>query len=77
MIVRLFVNKWDTIPRLSHLSSNDPAFMDFVEDHVDILMSPKEADQIKYDAQRHCPAEANEICRRIIWKIDHFQEGER
>jgi hypothetical protein len=65
-VVYLLTSKWDRIGELNSLASDHPRFERFVLHHVDELMSPDQATQIRSSATGNCPSKARRFCGKLI-----------
>lgn len=61
----ILTKKWSSINRLEILTRNKE-FESFVLHHVNVLMSPEQADTISKFAHRECPANYSSLCLKII-----------
>lgn len=73
-IVSLLVDHWETVNELNALAKKHPTFEKFVLNHVDILMSPTQAQSIRTNAQKRCPAGIEALCKRIEYRMEHFAD---
>jgi len=64
-VVRILVDHWDTLPRLSELAANHQGFESFVLRHVDATVDGADLDKIRAKASHSCPAGQNDLCRRL------------
>jgi hypothetical protein len=64
-VARIFVEHWETLPRLSELSKKDAGFYRFAMKHVDATLNVDDLVKIKEDATRHCPSGLSNICREL------------
>ena len=69
-VARLLSEHWDGTRQLNRLASRDSGFERFVLRHVDVLMTPTQAANIRNNASRHCPADAVSLCKAIISSLN-------
>ena len=65
-VMELFAKKWETTPRLFVLISRDKGFEGFILNHIDATGDPDDIEKLRRNAQYHCPAQRNKICKLII-----------
>jgi hypothetical protein len=68
-IARLLSDQWNTANELNRLVSHDKDFEKFVLRHIDELMSPTQAENIRQNAEARCPSGAGRLCERITARI--------
>jgi hypothetical protein len=68
-VVSLLTERWPTVQALAKLARANREFGNFVLLHVDDLMSPDQGRTIIGNAEKHCPAGAKEICKRLAAKV--------
>lgn len=69
VVARLLSDHWNTVGDLVRLGVHDRGFEQFVLRHVDELMSPTQAENIRRNALSHCVPNGNNLCRAIISRI--------
>lgn len=65
-VMKLLANKWETTPRLFVLISRDNGFKEFVLNHINATGDPDDIEKLKKNAQYHCSAQRNDMCKLII-----------
>ena len=65
----LLSEHWPSVGLLARLARSDPQFGEFVLRHADSLMSPDQAKTIIVNAEKHCPAGARALCRRLDARV--------
>jgi hypothetical protein len=68
-VARLLGDKWGSVDQLNRLAARDKSFETFVLRHIDELMSPAQAKQIRDNAVERCPAHAAWLCGAIGVRI--------
>lgn len=69
VIASLLSDHWNSTDDLARLVSRDKRFEKFVMRHIDELMSPTQAKNIRKNAEAHCPSGAKQLCGNIIAEI--------
>lgn len=68
-VARLLSDHWNSTNQLNRLVSRDKDFERFVLRHIDELMSPAQAKNIRDNAEARCPSNAKRLCKRITARI--------
>lgn len=61
-VARILANRWDTLPRLAHLTGKDAEFRRFVLRHVDATNDTGDLQKIRTTAKTACPAGLRKLC---------------
>lgn len=69
-VARLLQTRWRSTLDLYRLAERDPKFEAFVLEHINGLMSPEQAREIRANARKNCPAKANELCKKLVHEIE-------
>jgi hypothetical protein len=64
-IVRLLADRWETLPVLSELSSQSPAFRRWVLSHLDCTVNAEDLEKIESHAKLNCPGHLENLCQEI------------
>jgi len=65
-VIRLLVDKWETLPKLSVLTRQNAAFETWVLSHIDSTLDPGDLQTTVDLATSQCPASESVLCRKIV-----------
>ncbi|WP_222889524.1 hypothetical protein [Enterobacter sp. C2] len=65
-VIRLLVDKWETLPKLSVLTRQNAAFETWVLSHIDSTLDSGDLQTTVNLATSQCPASESTLCRKIV-----------
>lgn len=65
-VIRLLVDKWNTLPELNTLVKKKPAFGEWVLNHVDSTLDSDDLQKAAHLATSQCPTTATMLCQQIV-----------
>lgn len=65
-VIRLLVDKWETLPKLSVLTRQNAAFETWVLSHIDSTLDSGDLQTAVNLATSQCPASESTLCRKIV-----------
>lgn len=65
-VIRLLVDKWETLPKLSVLTRQNAAFETWVLSHIDSTLDSGDLQTTVDLATSQCPASESTLCRKIV-----------
>jgi len=65
-VIRLLVDKWETLPKLSVLTRQNAAFETWVLGHIDSTLDSGDLQTTVDLATSQCPASESTLCRKIV-----------
>lgn len=71
-VARLLSGRWSSVGRLNRLVSKDTGFEKFILRHIDELMSPAQAENIRDNAEARCPLYATRLCKAIVARVNEL-----
>lgn len=74
-VVRILVEHWASLGRLSKFAKKDPSFLRFVYRHITSSADPEDLKRIQNNLKKHgCPAANCEICREVELAVIRARE---
>jgi hypothetical protein len=65
-VVRILVEHWASLGRLSKFAKKDPSFLRFIYRHITSSADPEDLKQILNNLKKHgCPTADCEVCREV------------
>jgi hypothetical protein len=64
-VARIFVDHWETLPRLISLTKTDLRFRKFVLRHINASDDSGDLEKIRLNSTKHCAAEFSGACAEI------------
>ncbi len=65
-VIRLLVDKWETLPKLSVLTRQNATFETWVLSHIDSTLDSGDLQTTVDLATSQCPASESTLCRKIV-----------
>lgn len=65
-VIRLLVDKWETLPKLSVLTRQNAAFETWVLSHIDSTLDSGDLQTTVDLTTSQCPASESVLCRKIV-----------
>lgn len=65
-VIRLLVDKWETLPKLSVLTRQNAAFETWVLSHIDSTLDAGDLQTTVDLATSQCPASESALCQKIV-----------
>lgn len=64
-VIRLLVDKWNTLPALDELVKKNLAFGDWVLNHIDTTLDSGDLEAVARRAQKNCPDHSKLLCEKV------------
>ncbi|MDK9362796.1 MULTISPECIES: hypothetical protein [Lelliottia] len=76
-VIRLLVDKWNTLPALDALAKKNPAFGDWVLNHIDTTLDSGDLEAVARRAQKNCPDHSKQLCEKVGSAADQALEEQK
>jgi hypothetical protein len=68
-VMRLLSRHWEDFPAAGPIFKKSPAFLRFVEKHIDATSTAEELQAVAANAQKRCPEGMSKICERLVARV--------